>query len=409
MKKPKAEFFDRGGILVNKKILFLGPLYPPDQEARVHSRARVHGSSAPNVFQWNLLNGMQAVSGEALFVYNVLPVGSWPRGHRDAFLKDGDWNYNGVRGHEIGSINVPFLKQSSRARRTKRLLKKNTHAGDEIVIYSAYMPFLRAVYKLPRDVKITVIITDLPEFYDLGKVSKLRSFLRKAQNRMIYKYMQRVDRFVVLTEQMREPLRVGARPWIRMEGICNATQEVFDGLEEKTKAILYSGTLHYQYGIKNLLDAFSKMTDDAAELWICGGGEAEKEIRELEKQDPRVKFFGFCSQEKVAELRGKAAVLVNPRTNEGEYTKYSFPSKTMEYMASGKPVVMYKLDGVPAEYDEYLFYAHEANTADGLKAAIENVLEHYDEAKQKALRAQRFVRENKSGIAQAKRLFDFLR
>ena len=62
MKKPKAEFFDRGGILVNKKILFLGPLYPPDQEARVHSRARVHGSSAPNVFQWNLLNGMQAVS-----------------------------------------------------------------------------------------------------------------------------------------------------------------------------------------------------------------------------------------------------------------------------------------------------------------------------------------------------------
>ena len=70
---------------------------------------------------------------------------------------------------------------------------------------------------------------------------------------------------------------------------------------------------------------------------------------------------------------------------------------------------MYKLDGVPAEYDEYLFYAHEANTADGLKAAIENVLEHYDEAKQKALRAQSFVRENKSGIAQAKRLYDFLR
>ena len=393
---------------MSKKIFFLGPLYPPDQEARVHKNARVRGSSAPNVFQWNLLNGMQAIAGEDLFVFNVLPVGSWPRGHRDAFLKDTDWTYQGVRGHEIGSINVPFLKQSSRARRTKKILKKTVSAGDEIVIYSAYMPFLKAIYKLPKGIKVTVIVTDLPEFYDLGKVSKLRSFLRNMQNRMIYKYMQRVDRFVVLTEQMCEPLKVGNRPWIRMEGICNAVQTDSARPEASTKAILYSGTLYYQYGIKNLLDAFSKITVEGAELWICGGGEAEKEIRELEKKDSRVKFFGFCSQEKVAELRSKAAVLVNPRTNEGEYTKYSFPSKTMEYMASGKPVVMYKLDGVPAEYDEHLFYADATNAVDGLQAAIEAVLDNYESAKTKAEKAQKFVLENKNGVAQASRLIDFL-
>ena len=391
---------------MSKKIFFLGPLYPPDQEARVHKNARVRGSSAPNVFQWNLLNGMQTIAGEDLFVFNVLPVGSWPRGHRDAFLKDTDWTYQGVRGHEIGSINVPFLKQSSRARRTKKILKKTVSAGDEIVIYSAYMPFLKVIYKLPKDIKVTVIVTDLPEFYDLGKVSKLRSFLRKLQNRMIYKYMQRVDRFVVLTEQMCEPLKVGDRPWICMEGICNAAQTDSACQEASTKAILYSGTLHYQYGIKNLLDAFSKITVEGAELWICGGGEAEKEIRELEKQDSRVKFFGFCSQEKVAELRSKAAVLVNPRTNEGEYTKYSFPSKTMEYMASGKPVVMYQLDGVPAEYDEHLFYADATNAVDGLQAAIEAVLDNYASAKTKAEKAQKFVLENKNGVAQASRLID---
>lgn len=392
---------------MSKKIVFLGPLYPPDQEERVYKNARVHGSSAPNVFQWNLLNGLQAVDGEKLSVFNVLPVGSWPRGHRDAILKDTDWVYQGVRGHEIGSFNVPFLKQISRANRTKRILKKTVCAGDEIVIYSAYMPFLKAVYTLPRDVKVTAIITDLPEFYDLGRVSKLRSFLRKMQNRMIYKYMQRVDRFVVLTEQMCEPLKVGNRPWICIEGICNAAQTNSAPLEVNTKAILYSGTLHYQYGIKNLLDAFSKINVEGAELWICGGGEAETEIRELEKQDTRVKFFGFCSQDKVAELRRKAAVLVNPRTNEGEYTKYSFPSKTMEYMASGKPVVMYKLDGVPAEYDKHLFYADEANAVDGLKTAIENVLENYETARVKAAEAQRFVLGNKNGISQAKKLLVF--
>ncbi len=394
---------------MSKKIFFLGPLYPPDQEERVYQNARAHGSSAPNVFQWNLLNGMQSVDGKNLFVFNVLPVGSWPRGHRDAFLKDADWIYQGVKGHEIGSINIPFLKQSSRARRTKKILKKTVCAGDEIVIYSAYMPFLKAIYKLPKDIKVTVIVTDLPEFYDLGKVSKLRSFLRKMQNRMIYKYMQRVDRFVVLTKQMCEPLKVGNRPWICIEGICNAAQKDSACLEAKTKAILYSGTLHYQYGIKNLLDAFSQITVEGAELWICGGGEAEKEIRELEKQDPRVKFFGFCSQQEVADLRAKAAVLVNPRTNEGEYTKYSFPSKTMEYMASGKPVVMYKLDGIPEEYDPYLVYAGADDAVLGLRDALNSVFENYETAVLKAKEAQKFVLENKSGVAQAKKLFGFLK
>ena len=38
---------------------------------------------------------------------------------------------------------------------------------------------------------------------------------------------------------------------------------------------------------------------------------------------------------------------VNPRQNNEEFTKYSFPSKTMEYLASGVPVVAYKLDGIP--------------------------------------------------------------
>jgi glycosyltransferase involved in cell wall biosynthesis len=394
---------------MSKKIVFMGPLYPPDQEARVFAEARVHASSAPNVFQWNLLSGLQTVVGENLFVYSVLPVGAWPRAHKKAFLRDCDWTYHGVRGHEIGSINLPFLKQGARARRAWRCLKKAVRAGDEVLIYSAYMPFLKAAYKLPKSVKVTAIITDLPEFYDLGRVSRIRAFLRKLQNRLIYKYMQRADRFVLLTEQMREPLRVGDRPWICMEGICNAEGAVPVSDASQTKAILYSGTLHYQYGIKNLLDAFSGITSAGVELWICGGGEAEKEIRALEKQDSRVKFFGFCSQKKVAELRSKAAVLVNPRTNEGEYTKYSFPSKTMEYMASGKPVVMYKLDGIPDTYDEHLFYAEESNAVEGLRKAIEQVLADYETARRRALGAQAFVLKYKNGVSQASRLINWMK
>lgn len=395
---------------MNQSILFLGPLYPPERESEITADSFMHISNAPNVYQWNLLKGLHTLAGERLHVINVLPVGTWKTAYKKAILKSNAWESNGVEGDEVGCLNLPFFKQLIRARKVRRLLRKRTaQAPTEVLLYSAYMPFLKAVYRLPRNVRVTAIITDLPEFYDLGQTSSFRKLLRTLQNRMIYRYLKRVDRFVVLTEQMCAPLRVGTRPWLCMEGVCDDAVREYPSSEDARRIVFYGGTLHYQYGIKNLLDAFEGLEDENTELWICGSGEAEKEITALAKRDSRVKFYGFCSQEETAALRAQASVLVNPRPNEGEYVKYSFPSKTMEYMASGKPVVAYKLDGIPEEYDAYLNYASPSvPAADGLRDALTQVLFAYDTALEKAERAREFVLKNKNGTAQAKRLLELL-
>lgn len=393
----------------NKKMLFLGPLYPPERENEIKNNSKINASNAPNVFQWNLLNGLSELLGDGLKVVNVLPVGTWPKFYRMRYLDDRDWQYHNVHGQEIGCINLPYIKQYQRAQKVKRLLKKVTPHTSEILIYSAYMPFLKAVYKLPSDVIITVIVTDLPEFYDLTKTTCVRKMLRSIQNRMIYKYLERVDRFVVLTDQMYEPLHISNRPWLRMEGICDINETQTVPASTETKAILYAGTLNYQYGIKDLLGALELIDIDNTELWICGSGEAENEIRNIAQKDGRIKFFGYCTQAEVKELRSKAAVLVNPRSDEGEYTKYSFPSKTMEYMASGKPVVMYKLAGIPDEYDEYLNYVRSSDRPTyQLAETLRTVLLNYDDALAKAEKAKVFVHENKNSIAQAKKLVTFI-
>lgn len=387
------------------RVLFLGTLYPQDMEQEVLAKSKTKASSAPNVFQWNLIRGLEEALGRNIEIVNGLPVGAWP-GYADKRLPDRAWKNGDADCHEVGCINLPFVKQAMRATKAKRLLKKILRPGDRVVLYSAYMPFLKALYQLPRNIDVTAVITDLPEFYDLGQVSALRKWLRRMQNRLVYKYLQRVDRFVLLTEQMHQPLKVENRPWMLMEGICTAEAGTASE-EEPERAILYAGTLHYQFGIKNLLDAFRMMEDPSARLWICGGGEAEKEIRELCESDPRVRFYGFLSQNEVADLRSRAAVLVNPRTNEGEYTKYSFPSKTMEYMASGKPVVMHRLDGIPHEYDPYLYYVADSTPA-SLADALTHVLSHPEEAREKGGMAQEFVLRHKNRKAQGERLVNFL-
>ena len=387
-------------------VVFMGPLYPENEEQQLLAKSKVKASSAPNVFQWHLIRGLEEALENDLEIINAFPVGTWPNAYADAVLPNRTWKNGRADCHEAGCINLPFIKQAMRAWNTRKLLKKHIYPGDEVVLYSAYMPFLKALKNLPRYAKVTAIITDLPEFYDLGQTTALRRFLRRMNNRIVYRCLERVDRFVLLTEQMHEPLKVGSRPWMLMEGICAAERPApYEGKQEK--AILYAGTLHYQFGIKNLLDAFEQITDPEVKLWICGGGEAETEIRTLCEKDPRVTFYGFVNQSEVAELRSRAAVLVNPRTNEGEYTKYSFPSKTMEYMASGKPVVMYRLDGIPAEYDPYLYYVPD-DSVQALADTLRYVLDHPEEAGEKAQRAQNFVLENKNRRVQGRRLAEFL-
>ena len=372
-------------------------------------------SNAANTFQWNLLNGLNNTT--SIDIINILPVGTYPKHYKRLFLKTNKWMWKENKDNlEIGAINIPGLKQYLIYKKVKKEIKtrlSNSKRVSNIVIYSTYLPFLKAVYKLDRRVKITLIVTDLPEFYDLSKVGILRKILRKIYNYFIYKYLSRIDSFVLLTEQMKKPLKVGERQYIVVEGIADTENidESNDNLFYKkndTKIILYTGTLHYQYGIKSLLEAFMLIKNNDYELWICGSGEAEDEIKKLLFEDKRIKFFGFLAKDEVKKLQQKATVLVNPRPNEGEYTKYSFPSKTMEYMTSGKPVIMYKLDGIPDEYDEYLYYFNGTSPEN----IATKILEVCEQSEQELIlfgqKAKHFVADNKNEIIQAKRILNMI-
>lgn len=393
-----------------KNIIFMGPLYRDDEEKELLNN--IEGfvpSIAPNVFQWSLIKGIEKNLDDNIHIVNALPIGTWPTGYKKILLNTYRWENGKSASYEIGCINIPFIKQLTRVWNSRRILSKVIKGKTEIIIYSPYLPFLKAVKRLASSTKVTLIIADLPEYYDLEEVSKIKRMLRKIQNKMIYDSFRCVDRYILLTEQMKERLPINNHPYMVMEGIYNFKENGIykENRENPINVIFYSGSLRYIYGIKNLLLAFSEIKRNDIQLWICGNGEAEKEIVQLSKQDNRIHFFGFCDQKKVANLRGNASILINPRTNEGEYTKYSFPSKTMEYLASGKPVIMYKLDGIPDEYDSFINYV-EGNDYIGLKYKIEEIIDNYDEAKKRAACGQSFIFEKKNSVTQGKRLLNFM-
>lgn len=388
-------------------MIFLGILFKRDDEEKI--RAKSAGGrlqNQANAFQWNCIDGLYEVLRRNIKIINVLPVGIFPFKYRDLFLKSFDWDFNGETHREVGSINVPFLKQYFRALKLRRILKNSEER--EILVYSAYLPFLKAVYKLDRSYRITLIVTDLPEFYDYSsKTGKIKGFFRRRNNKKIYKYLQRVDSFVLLTEQMKDRLNVGNRPYTVVEGVCrdfNTNQSNSLTVDNGKKIILYTGALNRKFGIDVLLKAFSLIKDESYELWLCGGGDYEKEIKEAADADKRIVFFGYVSKKEADEKQQIASVLVNPRQNTGEYTRYSFPSKTMEYLASGRPVVAYKLDGIPDEYDDWLNYV-EDNTPDSLCRRLTEVCgDSTGVYIKKARGAVDFLTKHKSPSAQAKKI-----
>ena len=174
------------------------------------------------------------------------------------------------------------------------------------------------------------------------------------------------------------------------------------------KIILYTGTLALRYGVLNLLEAFSRIKDENYRLWICGKGEGENEIKKRSQKDSRIKYFGQVLTDVVRRMQTEATVLINPRTNEGEYTKYSFPSKIIEYFASGTPTIMYKLNGIPEDYFDYCFTI-DGETVDDLKKTIIKVCEMNNETLEAVgEKAQNFITEKKNAKFQSQKIIQML-
>jgi len=396
-------------------IVFLGGLFPKEKEAEIIQNSIGYIDSAANKVQWSIVEGLKKNNADVKII-NSLYVGSYPRHYKKMLIKTYEFHHD-TNTHNInaGFLNIFALKQYLRYLSLKKHLKRWAADGKKnkiIIAYaltSCFVRSLKYIKKINPDVNTVMIIMDLPQYMNLSqKQSLIYKTLKKIDMSFINKNLKHNDNGVLCKKDMNEVLN--ASKFMVLEGIAPSTthhQSKFDSNNED-KIILYTGTLNYQFGIKNLLQAFSEIPNDDYKLWICGFGEAANEITELCKSDERITFFGHVSTEKVYELQSEATVMINPRTNEGEYTKYSFPSKTMEYLVSGKPVIMYKLSGIPDEYDEYLHYVEDDSTQALRDKIIEVCSKSAEELYELGQCAREWVLQEKNNAVQAKKILDMI-
>lgn len=249
------------------------------------------------------------------------------------------------------------------------------------------------------------VVTLSPEISIYRRKGKLVSTVSRKIERVLDNSF---DGYILLTKYMNELINHKNRPSMVMEGIADFIKKT-DQVIFKKKAVLYAGNLSRDNGVFMLLKAFSDITDCNWELWICGDGELKEEIAHFEKKYKNIKYLGVLPNCEVRYLEQEASLLINPRFSKNIFTKYSFPSKTIEYMASGTATVITRLMGIPDEYFKYV-YVLEDESVEGTKHLLQYLFSlRSEELTEKARQAKEYVLKEKNVHYQGKRVVDFLR
>lgn len=191
--------------------------------------------------------------------------------------------------------------------------------------------------------------------------------------------MRRIPRFsayVVLTHDADAKLNPLGKPSVIIEGFVDAASAESAPVPHRnpeSRIILYAGGLNEKYGIACLCEAFLRLPDPDLRLVLYGDGPYVTALQELQRQDPRIIYKGTASNETVVDAERSADLLVNPRFSKEEYTFYSFPSKNLEYMSSGTPLVTTRLRGLPEEHLPFV-YTFDEETVEGYASTLSDLL-----------------------------------
>ena len=256
-----------------------------------------------------------------------------------------------------------------------------------------------------RKIKTVALVTDVPSIRAGEQRKGLKALPIKIKNSIIYSYRA----FVFLTEQMNKKLNPKKRPYAIIEGLVDKNVlDVSNTLEKKAreKVIFMAGLLEEIYGVEMLLDAFSGSENPQARLVFYGKGSSVEKIIEKSKEDNRISYCGELSNSEIVAKEKEATLLINPRPAIGEWTAYSFPSKNMEYMASGTPLVAFDLPSIPSEYDVF-FYHLDEYSQESIRSILNDLLaKSAEELNKFGLDAQKWIVENKNPKIQVKKLLD---
>lgn len=403
-----------------KAYIYIGRFYPRNllKTLKEDSRGKAGGMSNHN-FEMSIINGLCHQNDIQVECLTYPAVYSYPYNNKRLYTKKETYNYRTTSICSIGFSNLPIIKEvwatialAVQIIKSSKILKADRI---NVIINTPNQNIFTAVriakWFIRNKITQTVIIPDIPSMVaSMTKTSSLKGKLLNIINKSLMRKLSYMDGLVLLTNDMMDFISNKSIKRVIMEGIADLQTMSSEFIHSETdqEIILYTGTLLKMFGVMNLVNAFRRIKNDNVQLWLCGAGDSVGEIQEAAKVDKRIRYYGLVDSQTALSFQRQATILVNPRTSDGEYTKYSFPSKTIEYLLAGKSVIINRLQGIPKEYYEYVFTPID-ESVDALANAIMTVMNLDSRLRcAKAKAGREFIINYKNSQLQVSRILDMI-
>lgn len=395
-------------------ILCLMGLFPEEYEEEILKCSLSGVQNAANKLQWAIIDGLGNQTNAETNIINSLYVGAYPLKYKKAIIPSFAFKIKGEeRGYNVGFLNLPIIKCFSKYYGLKKKLDEWVNSevdGDKVIIaYAMTSPFVELLHYVKNkhpNIKCVLFVPDLPEYMDVTNKSVIYSTLKKLHISHLKKRITSIDGYVLLTDYMKEWFDKEINYTV-VEGIYKETPTPSEESIKKEKVILYAGGLCEDYGVLELVEAFLNTCENDWKLELIGDGPLLPTLKQMAEKNDCLLIRGLLPNSEVLKRQRQASILVNPRKAEQAFTKYSFPSKTIEYMASGTPMVGYKLPGIPEEYYKYIYEV--AQSDNGLEVCLKKVMMLSEEERnQLGFSAKSFIEKEKNATKQCARIIKLI-
>lgn len=250
--------------------------------------------------------------------------------------------------HYLPYYNIPKIKGFCIQNYRLGKIKKYIHSDTLIVVDSLQIPLVKLAFKIAKKYHLPImgVITDHPK--NITGVSS--SYQKK-----VLHYFPLYDFYYCLTPALEKEANRYHRPSFIKEGLI----DVLKARQQKERLydhyLFFGGALYTRYGIMNLLEAFHRFPS-SYHLIIAGHGKDASIVKQYTLEDNRIDYVGLLNKKEITDYEENALVNINPRPLDANIDEYSFPSKVLEYIANGTPLLTTKNKRIVDLFGDDLFY-----------------------------------------------------